>query len=244
MGWGGTAVLTAGAVLMAFGIDHPWPFASGIAVTATGVVWQAFAQPRVQEILRREQESAGRAVKRSLALRSILEAGVDALMDELSVDFTDARVSVYRYKNDHFILLTRRSGSPRLASRGRGRYPVGEGLIGKAWDKGEGIVLGLPDERAAWEARCVAEHGMEPRTVAGIAMQSQSLVGKRIDGRDARRTPVGLVVLESLKKRGVAGATLDELRNAAIYPLLEQVLIEAVLCLDEQDIDDFEGTQH
>lgn len=239
----GTALLTSGAMLLAFGIGHRWVFRVGITVTVVGLVWQIAASPRLHRIMSDERESRQRALKRSATLRSILEAGVRALMNELNVDFHDARVSVYRHKDDHFILLARHSQSPVLESRGRGRYDDSEGLIGRAWERGEGVVVGLPDERGAWERTCVSEYGMDAASVAGIAMQAKSLVGKRFDSEVRPKSPVGLIVIESTKKRGVNGTTLDELRSSPIYPLLEQVLVEAVACLDEQDVDDFNDTR-
>lgn len=243
LGWAGTFLLTTGAVLLAFGTDHKWLFRTGIVVTAVGLVWQITAGPRLHNIMTAERESRQRALHRSATLRSILEAGVLALMNELKVDFNEARVSVYRHKDDHFILLSRQSLSPVLKSRGRGRYPDTEGLIGRAWEKGEGVVVDLPENRDAWERMCVAEYDMEPKSVSGIAMQSKSLVGKRFDSDVRPKSPVGLIVIESTKKRGVNGTTLDELRSSPVYPLLEQVLIEAVACLDEQDVDDFNDSR-
>lgn len=239
LGWAAPVLLTAGATLLAFGTDHTWVFRAGIAVTVLGLIWQVVASPRLHKLVRDERESRERARERAATLRSILEAGVVALMNELKVDFTDARVSVYRHKDDHFILLARHSESPILESKGRGRYPDTEGLIGVAWEKGEGLVVDLPDDRGEWERACVQEYRVDASGIGGIAMQSKSLLGKRFDAAGPPRRRIGLIVIESIKKRGVNGSTLDELRSSPIYSLLEQVLIEAVACLDEQDVDDF-----
>ncbi len=80
---------------------------------------------------------------------------------------------------------------------------------------------------------------MSATQVRDIKMQSKSLVGKRIDGLGQPATHVGLLVIESLRKRGINGSTMDAARASTIYPLLERILVEAVTCPDEQDVDAF-----
>ena len=182
-------------------------------------------------------------MKRSVALQNIVESGMRSLMVDVQrtgrgVDFRKARASVYRFKNDEFILVARLSDAPALEKRGRAKYPALGGLIGIAWEEGEGIVLDLPEDRQEWEAACVKDYAMDPKDVAGVAMQSKSLVGKRFDAPGNPRVRVGLLVMESLSKRGVNGGTLDAILGSDTYPLLEQILVEAVACLDEQDVDE------
>lgn len=159
-------------------------------------------------------------------------------MDDLSVDFTTARISVYRHKDRSFIMLARVSQSLDLEQKGRDTYPDKEGVIGLAWNHGSASVTNLPESRDAWDQKCVREYGMRPSAMAGLAMQSRSLVGLRIDTHGADPEHVGLIVLESLSARGVKGATLDELQTAQTFALLSEVLLEVVQCLDERDIDD------
>ena len=237
--WLGTVLLTSGATLLAFGTDHVGIFRAGLGVTAVGLVSQLATSSRHQKLITKERTSRSRAIQRSASLQSILESGVRVLMEELAVDFHDARASIYRHKDDHFILLARMSDSPILEERGRGRYPDSEGLIGTAWAKGEGVVVDLPDDRSEWEQTCVDDYGMAPKDVAKLSMQSKSLLGKRFDASTTPKSHVGLIVIESTRKRGVKGSTLDAVRDSPVYAVLERVLIEAVSCLDEQDVDDF-----
>lgn len=231
--------MTAGATLLAFGTGHTRLFGLGIAVTSIGLVVQVFSGPRYVRLIRDEQRSRERAIERAASLQNILSAGVTALMAEINVDFSEARVSVYRHKDNHFILLARLSDSLTLRAIGRDRYPDSEGLIGKAWANREAVVVDLPDDRAEWELKCATDYDMDAAQLPGLKMQSKSLAARRIDGHGQPLPHVGLLAIESLRKRGVNGSTLDAIRASSVYPLLEQILIEAVTCLDEQDVDTF-----
>lgn len=216
---------------------------AGLAASVVGIIWHIVAAPRYARLIRRESVSRARAMRRSVALQNIVESGMRSLMEDVKgtgrgVDFRKARASVYRYKNDEFILVARLSDAPALEKRGRASYPALGGLIGLAWEKGEGVVLDLPEDRQEWEDTCVNDYSMDRADVAGIAMQSKSLVGKRFDAPGNPKVRVGLLVMESLSKRGVNGGTLDAILASNTYPLLEQILIEAVACLDEQDVDE------
>lgn len=178
-------------------------------------------------------------MERANSLNTILNNALMALVEDLTVDFDSARISVYRHVGDRFILLARVSQSLALEKVGRATYPDSQGVIGKTWDIGYNVKTKLPADRAAWNSECVATYGMSADTAAALTMHSRSLVGSRIDSLGVYPRPIGLVIIESLKPRGVEGSTLDELSSSAIFPLLRAILVEVIQCLDERDVSEF-----
>lgn len=238
-GWLGTALLAISGALLAFGPAGGWPFRAGWVVLLAGLILQIWLGPRYTKLIKDERTARQRAQRRSHSMQTIMNVAVRTLMDDLSVDFSQARVSVYRHKDNHFILLCRRSDALNLEEPGRERYPDGEGLIGKAWRLGEGIVVDLPKERGTWEQTNYVDYGMPVETALNLAMQSRSLVGLRLDTSAADPEHIGLIVIESLAPRGVNGTTLDALRASTAAKLVNHVLVEAVVSLDEGDVVSF-----
>ncbi|OCI32808.1 hypothetical protein OERS_04000 [Oerskovia enterophila] len=159
-----------------------------------------------------------------------------ALLEDMSVDMSKARVSIYRHHGGRFILVARVSQSQSLKGVGRSEYPDSEGVIGRTWDRGSTCATGLPEARPDWDDFCVREYGMDPTAVRRLKMQSRSLLGMRIESATANQAPVGLLMIESLAPRGVNGANLDGLTSLPSWPLVRLVLQEVVQCLDDGDV--------
>ncbi|MFF2830931.1 hypothetical protein ACFVSK_04135 [Cellulosimicrobium cellulans] len=166
---------------------------------------------------------------------NIMNLALRSLLSDMDVDLSKARASVYRFRDEKFILLARVSQSQTLKRVGRHEYPSSEGLIGKTWDHGSAVATDLPEERSAWEDHCVREYGMALATVKTLKMQARSMLGKRIESASPAHEAVGLLVIESLAPRGVNGATQDNLPSLPSWPLVSAVLHEVVRCLDDQD---------
>lgn len=232
-------LVAAGAVLIGFGPSNPWPFWIGVGCTVVALVLQIFAGPRLARLIESERTSRERSVERAAAIQKIMDAGLRTLMDSLSVDFSQSRISIYRHKGDHFIMLARVSDNLDLQRPGRGSYPDSEGIIHTAWTQKDACAVDLPEDRADWEKRCARTYGMDARVLASVSMQCLSIAGTRIDHSGRSNKPIGLLIVESLSKRGVNGRTMDALKSSEAYPLLEHILVEAIACLDERDVEDF-----
>lgn len=239
--WVGVVLMAAAPALMWFSHDdRPWlPWVAGglllVGISLNGVVgWKH------KRLVDREAEAKGRAARRSNAMQTIMVAALHTLMHELDhVDFTRARISVYRHKDGHFIRLCRESKDLELARPGRNRYPVDEGLIGRAWRSGTAYVRDLPEDRSEWESTCHEDWNINDQTVGGIQMQSRSLAGIRLEVTGTNPRMIGLLVVESLDPRGVKGEVMDVLRTSTATHLVNHVLVVAVTCLDEEDVDGF-----
>lgn len=236
MGHIGTVLLAMGSILLAFGRDVPALFWSGVGTSLVGLVVQVVRGPRYARLIRDERLAKARSAARSQSLVSILDAALRTFLEDLGVDTTTTRASVYRHRDGSFFLLARVSSSQALERRGRERYPDDQGAIGKAWDKGVSIVIDLPEDRAQWNRANEQDYGMDPMQVASIAMQARSLLGFRLELPAVPPERVGVLVVESLRPRGVNGATADAIAALPSYLLISQVLVEVVRCLDEVDV--------
>jgi hypothetical protein len=229
-------LLAAGAILLAVDAENQGaPFAAGVASSAVGTAWAAVSAPRVGRIIERERAARSRAAARTTSLTTIMNSVLRALLDDLDVDMSRSRVSIYRHAAGSFFLIARTSGSQTLEQAGRRRYPDTQGVIGHTWDLGAACVTDLPAGRADWERVCIDRWGMQAEEVRALAMQSRSLLGKRIDLPGTTPQPVGVLVIESLAPRGVNGQHLDHLESQPSWPIVSGVLQEVVQCLDEQD---------
>lgn len=239
LGYLGTVLPTLGAVGLAFGTSVPLLFWLGVALVAAGILHAVLRGPRYAQIIQEHRQFQERAEARSKSLTTVLDSAMRALMEDLPVDFSQSRISVYRHKDNNFILLDRVSRSQLLERAGRDSYPDDQGVIGRTWDQGWAVVTRLPQDRATWNARCVRDSGMSLETARQLSMQSRSFVGKRIDLAGPVERPVGLILLESLAPQGVNGSTYDALASSANYKSLSFILQEVVQCLDEQDVAHF-----
>lgn len=229
---------TMGGVGLAFSPSQPWLFWPGVALTAVGLYIGLKLAPRVSKLIGEHQSSIAAARERGVALQEVLRSNLEALMEDLHVDMSKVRVSVYRHNDNCFILLARFSHSMTLNEPGRKSYPDSEGIIGLAWDKGKAVVVDLPEDRAEWEADCREKWGMTQESLEKIKMRSRCLVGQRIE-RVQDRAPMGVLIIEGLDARGVRGATLDALPGASNYRVLQSALQAVLENLDDQDAQDY-----
>lgn len=235
----GVLLMVAGAALLGLGPDQAWAYWLGAVTSLGGAVWELWKGRRYAQLDASMEAAGTRALERSTSLNTILDSALRVLMSDLSVDFASARVSVYRHLDDSFILLARVSQSLGLEKVGRARYPDSQGVIGLAWDRGANSRTMLPEGRSEWNDECVKSYEMDSVTAAELTMHARSIVGRRVDTIAVHPRPIGLIIIESLRARGVEGATLDELDRSPIYPLLRAILIEVIQCLDERDVSDF-----
>lgn len=239
MGHLGTVLQFAGSVALAVGLTVPLVFFVGIALAFSGAIYAVVRGPHYARIIEEHRVFEERAAARSRSLATLLDSALRALMSDLNIDFSQSRISVYRYRDNSFILLDRVSHSQILERAGRARYPSDEGVIGRIWDLREAVVTRLPADRESWNDRCVEDFGMARDVVTDLSMQSRSFVGRRIDVVGPTERPVGLILLESLAPQGVNGTTMDALTMAPNYNLLSHILQEVIQCLDEQDVAHF-----
>jgi len=230
----GPLLTVAGAVGLAFGAGNLWVFIPGIVLAIAGVAVSSKGVPAYrrleEECARMRDQSAGRTRN----LHGILDGVLRTTMELLPlVDFSQSRISVYRHDDSGFAFLGRVSRSTSLAQPGRRRCPESEGIIGRAWDVGWASIKDLPASRDDWDKECARRCGMDIGVVRALRMQSRSVVGIRLDKNPSAQQPAGVLVIESLRRAGVDGGTIDELKKLVLKPPVPSLLAQVVLALND-----------
>jgi hypothetical protein len=147
--------------------------------------------------------------------------------DQLSIiyhglELTDReRISIYRHHDKNFTLLGRYSLNPQFCVKGRVFYPFGQGVIGKAWEKGKASRNGFSDPITNWELY-VKEHtkyGFDELTVGQFSMKSRAYIAMAlVDVRTQRR--VAIVVIESSQAKVPKCKQIEEKIGGTIGKML------------------------
>ncbi|MDY3127392.1 MAG: hypothetical protein SOW59_04585 [Corynebacterium sp.] len=124
------------------------------------------------------------------------------------------RLTIYYYDQniDSFVPLLRHSDDPTLETFGRKTYPAGQGFIGYSWANRAASQRDELDDRAKWEANLVENYGFSVDEAKGLRMHSKSYAAVRLSVASRH---IGVIVVESEKKRGVTRGTADALINSA-----------------------------
>ncbi|MDJ0338350.1 hypothetical protein [Cryobacterium sp. PH31-O1] len=209
-----------------FGGDFPvWALCSGGICVLVGLVGRLSQKPTYGELLDKHDDAVVISTDRAKAINSMIKVLIFDISTELAVYQSGMRTSFYCHSNEEFMLLSRVSSSPELQKFGRLTYPEKQGSIWKAWDEGETVITGFPEAREAWESKLVEEHGFSRAEVAGMSMQSRSLMAIRVDKLDG--TPIGVLVIESVSARGVNSTHLDRIRGLPAWRILVACLATA-----------------
>lgn len=150
------------------------------------------------------------------------------------------RISVYKVYNDGFKLIGRSSINPNLMEKGRSKYPITDGFIGKGWAEGEYFINNLPDPNArngnTYYQAVNRINPIERSVVDNMNMKSRTYFVYRINGFDS--TPKAILVFESERENAFTKEQIVESLAGVKQPLV--MFIEknnGVKILDNVDLD-------
>jgi len=150
------------------------------------------------------------------------------------------RISVYKVYSDGFKLIGRSSINPNLMEKGRSKYPITDGFIGKGWAEGEYFINNLPDPNArngnTYYQAVNRINPIERNVVDNMNMKSRTYFVYRINGFDS--TPKAILVFESERENAFTKENLVESLAGVKQPLV--MFIEknnGVKILDNVDLD-------
>ena len=150
------------------------------------------------------------------------------------------RISVYKVYSDGFKLIGRSSINPNLMEKGRSKYPITDGFIGKGWAEGEYFINNLPDPNArngnTYYQAVNRINPIERNVVDNMNMKSRTYSVYRINGFDS--TPKAILVFESERENAFTKENLVESLAGVKQPLV--MFIEknnGVKILDNVDLD-------
>lgn len=185
---------------------------------------------KLEEDLTRAQ---GLATKYQLDVKAALKFALQQLAFDIGLArevgnsrslHSELRITLYCHHPEHntFIPIARIAGDPTLEEFGRSEYPDTQGAISQGW-KTSGVVLtSLPEDRKTWELELVNNYNFSPTEASNISMQSLSMLATRLNSESG---PIGVIVVESTKKRGVSAKTMDSLRDSNWYAPIASLMV-------------------
>lgn len=129
-------------------------------------------------------------------ISAVLERAARRALEDSGIEKVgDARISVYVDREQEFVLVSRWSQNAELRKPGRASFPLGQGLIGKAWRESGGAACknSMSGDRDRWEKEQCDTYGFTAEQAANLTMHARTVAAVRVDGYNA--SPV--IVIES-----------------------------------------------
>lgn len=178
--------------------------------------------------LKAEKEAAA---KQARTMSTALERSISILLKQILVDSginnTVTRASAYFYgmddEGEHFVMVARNSANPSYRRPGRRRYPVNQGVIGKAWNRANGYfaVRQLPKNQADWNNKLVEDYGFTHEVASNITMKAASIGALRIHDNDGA---VGMLVIETQNSHGITNALLEQVQASSVWDIFSEFM--------------------
>jgi hypothetical protein len=162
--------------------------------------WLVRRQRRLDQLERSGADLRGRAESGERALLRLARAELNELRSRLN-HYTNERMSLFRCEGNCFTLVARFSAGPNFdRSPGRDSYPLGDGVLGRAWRDGSAHESAFPPAGEAVQPnrtwlQSQERLGIPEPTAAAFNMRSRYYAAFRIEGRDG---PLGVLVIESV----------------------------------------------
>lgn len=197
-----------------------------LALIEAGAV--ARREIRIAAVAAERDQFRERAVLAERAIMRLIRHELLALEERTHL-FSSGRVSLFRCDRDYFTLVGRRSARPLFdQSFGRGRYPLDQGVLGRAWAETPVGVPSLPDpgpegqppKRRWLDAQ--KKLGVPEEVAAAFTMRSQSYAAFRIADRERS---FGVILFEStvtVDEAATAGDSPTKRTVAELEPLVRE----------------------
>lgn len=192
-----------------------------LSIWAIAIFW--LQRPRYSTLFREHEAAKQLSEHRANAIESALTSVMKQLSSFCRADGNDFRTSLYYYHRDEFIAVARYSQHPefrRFRDDGSS-YDASLGVIGETWRGSEYYKSDLPEIRENWNAKVRTLFGFSTEQVHRFRMHSRSYAAIRIDGHDA---PVGVLVFESTRARGVSKETIAKAKESLIRVALAEMV--------------------
>jgi hypothetical protein len=185
-------------------------FLIGLALTLVGGVALSARNKRGTVLEQKLQQSSALAEERLQQLTAFVRQASETVQSLCRMElgllarrlryYSNERVSLYAPAGDHFVLVARCSLGPAFQTPGREKYPLDQGCLGQAWERGRSAEANLSDpiaRPAQWRDEMRRRCNVPPSVSENLKMKSRTYVAFRIDGGTGS-DPLGVVVFESL----------------------------------------------
>lgn len=221
----------------------PLPWALGIVsivvalVGGFGTYRRSISLHKAQQVCKELEQELQEAQELSARYRQDVQLALRFAIQQLTADIGvmeengdiaklrhDIRVSLYCHYQERniFIPIARIAGNPLFEAQGRKKYQDSQGVISMGWQQGAARLIDLPESREQWDSELVQSYGFSADEAESLSMQSLSMVAVRLDNEQG---PVGIIVVESLKKRGVNSKTIDSIYSSQWYAPIASLML-------------------
>ncbi len=194
---------------------NPVLTASGVILGAIGIVISGIEKSKVTSFLVLEAELEQSRKKVEATRRDYFELCSTTIKYCFKEFFDSAggqgRVSLYRYIDDHFVLVGREAQNPLHGKRGRPKYPVNEGFIAKGWSSSPFIDSGIPvwkGNGSSYRAYMKKACSITDDVLTKMNMHSTSFYVYRFNNTDAGK-PYGIIVFEKMDPSPIPSTVID-----------------------------------
>lgn len=195
---------------------------TGLLITLAALIFSAIRQGSLQRQLSTVETEKEKLEELISGFGSdyfdIWAKRLQVLAEELAFDARD-RISVYRFADDAFTMVGRFSVLPDLCKPGRSVYPSNQGIIGTAWQSGDGkcLVTDLPDPDADLDAyldRSLAEWQMPNDVILAMTMKPRSVAAYALMNQQKSERNA-ILVFESKAADRFSGPSLEKRVNGS-----------------------------
>lgn len=176
-------------------------FAIAGAIWLVGGAALALRQRQLSSLERKLAAMEAHAAGQTEAISGLARVEIELLARELGYA-SNERISLLAISGVEAVLVARFSDCPPFQTRGRGRYPLNEGVLADAYETGVGAVLDLPDPAASlrgWRSELRWRCRIPADTANALTMRSRTAIAIRIRQSGVGGDPLGFVVFESTR---------------------------------------------
>lgn len=182
-------------------LDGPKPFYAAMSALIALLLLSIFTSWRAptRDRLKAERDRAREATaKIGENIIFLMEGLLLNLGRKMNFDVSGrSRVSLYVFESsqDVFVPCGRFSHNPSYAKKGRTKFGVKEGCIGKAWEGDWHFDSAIPEDKESANDYHKRVYQIPKGVSANLGMRSRLIAGKRVSDQTGR--PIGVIVVES-----------------------------------------------
>lgn len=138
-----------------------------------------------------------------------VETWLKGICKHINLDY-ESRVSIYYKDDDVFKLLARNSSNPLLKQFSRKDYPLGLGIVSKAWQYGKYDDKDIPENDDAYMEYMQKKYNYSEEVLYSIKMKSRTMFGLSIVDADES---IGVILFESKIKNAFDESTIEAMEK-------------------------------
>jgi|SRR5690625_410389 len=195
---------------------------SALLIIAWIVSYLTWLRPRYSELVRKNNDQQSELQSTRTALQAALDSLLRNMLEDSKLANSTCRVSAYAVTDDRFVLLSRYSMNTKHEKRGRSTYPLNQGVIGLAWERGSDLTHFNVETRSEWEVELVNSGRFNADEAKKLTMFARAILAVRIDAGDG--TKVGVLVFESENASQFQPNMISQVRRRSLFNPIQELI--------------------